>query len=49
MTFKAAFHDFLARDRTGHGRPGASEAVSGCNIMISPLDASVLRLAVAVD
>jgi hypothetical protein len=43
MTFKAVFPDILARDRTGHGRPEASEAVSGCNILILPLDASILR------
>jgi hypothetical protein len=44
MTFKAVFPDILARDRTGQGRPGASEAVSGCNILILRLDASVLRV-----
>src|SRR3954454_10095249 len=44
MTFKADFPDILARDRSGHGRPEASEAVSGCNILILPRDASVLRL-----
>jgi hypothetical protein len=43
MTFKAVFPDVLARDRSGHGRPEASEAVSGCNILILPLDASFLR------
>jgi hypothetical protein len=43
MTFKAAFPDILARDRSGHERPEASEAVSGCNILILPLDASDLR------
>jgi len=43
MTFKAVFPDILARDRTGHGRPGASEAVSACNILILPMDASILR------
>jgi hypothetical protein len=43
MTFKAVFPDILARDRSGHGRPEASEAVSGCNILILPVDASVLR------
>jgi len=34
MTFKADFPDILARDRSGQGRPEASEAVSGCNILI---------------
>src|SRR5437660_1693969 len=43
MTFKAVFPDVLSRDRSGHGHPGASEAVSGCNILILPLHASVLR------
>jgi hypothetical protein len=43
MTFKAVFPGVLARDRSGHGHPEASEAVSGCNILILPLDASVLR------
>jgi hypothetical protein len=43
MTFKAVFPDILARDQSGHGRPEAVEAVSGCNIMILPVDASVLR------
>src|SRR5204863_3862209 len=43
MTFKAVFPDILARDRSGHGRPEASEAVSGCNILILPRDASILR------
>jgi hypothetical protein len=40
MTFKAVFPDILARDRSGHERPEASEAVSGCNILILRLDAS---------
>jgi hypothetical protein len=48
MTFKAAFPDIPARDRSGHvfpkiGRPETDEAVSGCNILILPVDASVLR------
>jgi hypothetical protein len=43
MTFKAVFPDILARDQSGHGRPEASEAVSGCNILILRLDASFLR------
>ena len=30
------------------GVPGASEAVSGCNILILPVDASVLRVFEAV-
>lgn len=42
MTFKAVFPDVLARDRSGHGRPEASEAVSGCNILILAVDASIL-------
>jgi hypothetical protein len=44
MTFKAVFPDILARDRSGQGRPEASEAVSCCNILILPVDASVLRV-----
>jgi hypothetical protein len=40
MTFKAVFPDILARDPSGQGRPGASGAVSGCNILILPVDAS---------
>jgi hypothetical protein len=43
MTFKADFPDVLARDRSKRGCPEASEAVSGCNILILPLDASVLH------
>jgi hypothetical protein len=43
MTFKAAFPDILARDRSGQGRPEADEAVSGCNILILSVYASVLR------
>jgi hypothetical protein len=43
MTFKAIFPDILARDLSGHGRPEAGEAVSGCNILILPTYASVLR------
>jgi hypothetical protein len=42
MTFKAVFPDILARDRSGHERPEAAEAVSGCNILILPVDASDL-------
>jgi hypothetical protein len=44
MTFKAVFPDILVRDRSGHGRPEAFEPVSGCNILILPLDASDLRV-----
>jgi hypothetical protein len=40
--FQGCFPDVLARDRSGHGHPEASEAVSGCNIMILPRDASIL-------
>src|ERR1700688_3870285 len=47
MTFKAGFPDVLARDRSGHGRPEASEAVSGRNILILPIYASVLGAAAA--
>jgi hypothetical protein len=43
MTFKAVFPDILAPARSGQGRPGAVEAVSGCNILILPRDASSLR------
>ena len=43
--FQSCFPDILARDRSGHGRPKASEAVSGCNILILPPHASVLRRA----
>jgi hypothetical protein len=39
MTFKAVFPDILARYRY----PAALKAVSGCNILILPLDASLLR------
>jgi hypothetical protein len=41
--FQSVFPDVLARDRSGHGYPGASEAVSGCNILILPPHASILR------
>jgi hypothetical protein len=44
MTFKAVFPDILARDPSGQGRPGASGAVSGCNILILPIDASAADL-----
>jgi hypothetical protein len=43
MTFKAVFPDILARDRSRHGCLEASEAVSGCNILILSIYASVLR------
>jgi hypothetical protein len=42
MTFKAIFPEFLASAQSGHGVRGAKEAVSGCNILIFALDASVL-------
>jgi hypothetical protein len=42
MTFKAVFPDNLARGLAGYGRSGAIEAVSGCNILILCLEASVL-------
>jgi hypothetical protein len=44
MTFKAVFPDILAWDRSEHGRSGAGEAVSGCNILILSFNASVLRV-----
>jgi hypothetical protein len=44
MTFKVVFPDILARDPSGQGRPEASEAVSGCNILILPVDASAAGL-----
>ena len=43
MTFKAMFPNVQARDRSGHGYPEVSEAVSGCNILIWRIDASPLR------
>jgi hypothetical protein len=43
MTVKAVFPDNLARDRSEHGRPAASEAVAAGNIAILPSDASLLR------
>jgi hypothetical protein len=42
MTFKAIFPEFLASAQSGHGVHGAKEAVSGCNILILAVDASVL-------
>jgi hypothetical protein len=42
MTFKAIFPEFLASAQSGHGVRGAKEAVSGCNILILSLYASVL-------
>jgi hypothetical protein len=48
MTLKAVFPDILARDRPEHGRPEASEAVSGCNILILSVEASILRAFQAV-
>jgi hypothetical protein len=44
MTFKAVFPDIVVRDRSGHARLEAFEPVSGCNILILPLDASDLRV-----
>src|ERR1700682_3445910 len=41
--FQSCFPEFLASDQSGHGCPAANEAVSGCNILICPPDASVLR------
>jgi hypothetical protein len=42
MTFKAVFPEFLAWDQSGQACPAAMEAVSGCNILILAVDASVL-------
>src|ERR1700682_6412476 len=41
--FQSCFPEFLASDQSGHGCPAANEAVSGCNILICPPDASLLR------
>jgi hypothetical protein len=43
MTFKAVFPDNLARTDPDMGVLKASEAVSGRNILILPIYASVLR------
>jgi len=43
MTLKAGFPKVRARDRSGQGRPAAVETVSGRNILIWPVGASVLR------
>jgi hypothetical protein len=43
MTFKAVFLMFWPGTDQDMDVPWASEAVSGCNILILPLDASVLR------
>jgi hypothetical protein len=43
MTFKAVFPDVLAPDRTGRGWLNAFTAVSGRNILILPIDTSILR------
>jgi hypothetical protein len=44
MTFKAVFPDILAQYRAWQGCPWESSgAVSGCNILILGLEASVLR------
>jgi hypothetical protein len=52
MTLKAIFPDGLAGHRPGHGRLngelGALPAVSGRNILILPLDASLLLALPAV-
>jgi hypothetical protein len=42
MTFKAVFPDILARNRAGRRFGQAKDAVSGRNILILSLDASVL-------
>jgi hypothetical protein len=42
MTFKAVFPKVWVRDRSGHTRPEAIEPVSGRNILILPVEASVL-------
>jgi hypothetical protein len=44
MTFKAVFPDILAPADPDKGVPGHLEAVSGCNILILPIYASVLRV-----
>jgi hypothetical protein len=49
MTFKAVFPDILARDPSGQGRPGASKAVSGCNILILPVEASAAAVRMRHD
>jgi hypothetical protein len=50
MTFKAVFPDILARNRAWQGCPWRlSGAVSGCNILILCLEASVLRPDKAID
>ncbi|MEA2912244.1 MAG: hypothetical protein QOJ15_4325, partial [Bradyrhizobium sp.] len=43
MTFKGFFPDVWPGTDRDMGVPWASEAVSGCNILISPIYASVLR------
>jgi hypothetical protein len=43
MTFKAVFPDFWPGTDQDMGVLWASEAVSGCNILILPIYASVLR------
>jgi hypothetical protein len=47
MTFKAVFPDFWPGTDQDMGVLWASEAVSGCNILILPIYASVLRLSSA--
>ena len=48
MTFKAVFPDIVARKRAGCGRSGAVTAVSGRNILILGVEASILRAFEAV-
>jgi hypothetical protein len=43
MTFKAVFPDILTLGPFRTWTSKAIEAVSGCNILILPIDASVLR------
>jgi hypothetical protein len=42
MTFKAVFPEFLAPGRSGRACPVAVEAVSGRNILILTVEASIL-------
>ena len=42
MTFKAIFPNFWPQPKPDIGVRGAHEAVSGCNILILAVDASVL-------
>jgi hypothetical protein len=43
MTFKAVFLNFWPSANPDMGVRGADRAVSGCNILILPVDASDLR------